>query len=180
MIGLSVYFVCAAYSVLHCVNNVVMSLSDSQFIMVFLVLHGMSAIIIYLLLLLVYLLFFVFFFSSRRRHTRCALVTGVQTCALPICVAADIFADAAAADQRKELRRKRDRFVDELNDLAWAIRVNGPKGPARHPGNANIGFTGFAAHNILAALQPHVAAATGSACTSGIPDRKSTRLNSSH
>src|SRR3546814_20427848 len=32
--------------------------------------------------LLVYL--FNFFFSSRRRHTRCALVTGVQTCALPI------------------------------------------------------------------------------------------------
>src|SRR3546814_7938122 len=34
-------------------------------------------------------LFFVpfcfFFYSSRRRHTRCALVTGVQTCALPIC-----------------------------------------------------------------------------------------------
>src|SRR3546814_17109281 len=27
---------------------------------------------------------FTFFFSSRRRHTRCALVTGVQTCALPI------------------------------------------------------------------------------------------------
>src|SRR3546814_10798569 len=27
---------------------------------------------------------YVFFFSSRRRHTRCALVTGVQTCALPI------------------------------------------------------------------------------------------------
>src|SRR3546814_8251359 len=37
-----------------------------------------------------------FFFSSRRRHTRCALVTGVQTCALPI------FAlDAAAAARRK-------------------------------------------------------------------------------
>src|SRR3546814_17100315 len=30
-----------------------------------------------------FILFF-FFFSSRRRHTRCALVTGVQTCALPI------------------------------------------------------------------------------------------------
>src|SRR3546814_1765251 len=29
-------------------------------------------------------LVFFFFFSSRRRHTRCALVTGVQTCALPI------------------------------------------------------------------------------------------------
>src|SRR3546814_9258506 len=32
----------------------------------------------------VYFLLWVFFFSSRRRHTRCALVTGVQTCALPI------------------------------------------------------------------------------------------------
>src|SRR3546814_4287716 len=30
------------------------------------------------------LLLLCFFFSSRRRHTRCALVTGVQTCALPI------------------------------------------------------------------------------------------------
>src|SRR3546814_4985390 len=34
------------------------------------------------MLLMCLLLFF--FFSSRRRHTRCALVTGVQTCALPI------------------------------------------------------------------------------------------------
>src|SRR3546814_13016319 len=31
-----------------------------------------------------------FFFSSRRRHTRCALGTGVQTCALPICPIASI------------------------------------------------------------------------------------------
>src|SRR3546814_4257851 len=30
------------------------------------------------------MLSYFFFFSSRRRHTRCALVTGVQTCALPI------------------------------------------------------------------------------------------------
>src|SRR3546814_3049541 len=37
-----------------------------------------------------------FFLSSRRRHTRCALVTGVQTCALPICrvrVTAEMAAD---------------------------------------------------------------------------------------
>src|SRR3546814_6627108 len=33
------------------------------------------------------LFYVVFFFSSRRRHTRCALVTGVQTCALPILLA---------------------------------------------------------------------------------------------
>src|SRR3546814_2177031 len=40
---------------------------------------------------------YVFFFSSRRRHTRCALVTGVQTCALPISrrqrIIADLFLD---------------------------------------------------------------------------------------
>src|SRR5881628_3658769 len=30
--------------------------------------------------------FLFFFFSSRRRHTRCQSVTGVQTCALPICI----------------------------------------------------------------------------------------------
>src|SRR3546814_2323330 len=33
-------------------------------------------------------LFCYFLFSSRRRHTRCALVTGVQTCALPILLGA--------------------------------------------------------------------------------------------
>src|SRR3546814_7116956 len=32
------------------------------------------------------MLMILFFFSSRRRHTRCALVTGVQTCALPISI----------------------------------------------------------------------------------------------
>src|SRR3546814_669231 len=34
-----------------------------------------------------FVMIFCFFFSSRRRHTRCALVTGVQTCALPILLA---------------------------------------------------------------------------------------------
>src|SRR3546814_4630918 len=37
-----------------------------------------------------------FFFSSRRRHTRCALVTGVQTCALPI------FTDAIFGENPQE------------------------------------------------------------------------------
>src|SRR3546814_1348225 len=42
---------------------------------------------IFTVLSIVYFLFLWFFFSSRRRHTRCALVTGVQTCALPISMA---------------------------------------------------------------------------------------------
>src|SRR3546814_5197729 len=40
----------------------------------------------------------IFFFSSRRRHTRCALVTGVQTCALPISPAAS-FSGRSREDQ---------------------------------------------------------------------------------
>src|SRR3546814_6220023 len=42
-----------------------------------------------------------FFFSSRRRHTRCALVTGVQTCALPICTLADNSSTRPCASGRK-------------------------------------------------------------------------------
>src|SRR3546814_1217807 len=41
---------------------------------------------------------FYFVFSSRRRHTRCALVTGVQTCALPICWRLAGFAQVLGAD----------------------------------------------------------------------------------
>ena len=96
------------------------------------------------------------------------------TAPVPLCVgmgaAADMLADEAADELRKELGRKRDRFVAGLNRLAWPITVNGPAGKVRHPGNANIRFTGFAAHDILATLQPHLAASTGSACTTGIPE----------
>src|SRR3546814_12282791 len=48
-----------------------------------------------------------FFFSSRRRHTRCALVTGVQTCALPI------FIVGAVADA------EHDRDVGTLVPQPW-------------------------------------------------------------
>src|SRR3546814_489274 len=49
----------------------------------------------YFILCIVYIRVF-FFFSSRRRHTRCALVTGVQTCALPISSAAGATSDIGA------------------------------------------------------------------------------------
>src|SRR3546814_4414860 len=56
----------------------------------------------------------VFFFSSRRRHTRCALVTGVQTCALPICLQPDrgfpgLAGRADYSGRRVARRRRRDR-----------------------------------------------------------------------
>src|SRR3546814_10414535 len=48
------------------------------------------------------MVFIVFLFSSRRRHTSCALVTGVQTCALPISILCDLRDEdqlAAAVDK---------------------------------------------------------------------------------
>src|SRR3546814_5542866 len=45
-----------------------------------------------------------FVFSSRRRHTRCALVTGVQTCALPISL---IWAEAVTSDGRFVFRAQK-------------------------------------------------------------------------
>src|SRR3546814_14617530 len=50
--------------------------------------------------------FFFFFFSSRRRHTRCALVTGVQTCALPISSVAGAAAWSSAHATRSGIRRR--------------------------------------------------------------------------
>src|SRR3546814_18036441 len=50
-----------------------------------------------LFLYLARILFVCFFFSSRRRHTRCALVTGVQTCALPISATGIAIADPLPA-----------------------------------------------------------------------------------
>jgi cysteine desulfurase len=84
--------------------------------------------------------------------------------------AADILGMAQAVTEREVLRQRRDRLVENLQMLPWPITLNGPRGIGRHPGNANLRFDGFSAHDILAALQPHVAASTGSACTSGIPE----------
>src|SRR3546814_2143449 len=61
---------------------------------------------------LITLLLWVFFFSSRRRHTRCALVTGVQTCALPIC--------SLLGAHGEDLLGRRAEEVDEL--LSPALR----------------------------------------------------------
>ena len=96
------------------------------------------------------------------------------TLPVPLCVgmgaAAEILSGQDAEGKRTALRRRRDAFVQKLKELPWPIFVNGPQSKARHPGNANIRFAGFSAHDILNVLQPHLAASTGSACTSGIPE----------
>src|SRR3546814_12009536 len=53
-----------------------------------------------------------FFFSSRRRHTRCALVTGVQTCALPI--------------YRRTVHYVESSPEDQLQPIHWTLQYAKP------------------------------------------------------
>ena len=85
-------------------------------------------------------------------------------------VAAELLSGDEAMQKRAILRQRRNRFLEKLSGLPWSIRLNGSTGESRHLGNANICFEGFFAQDILQVLQPHLAASTGSACTSGIPE----------
>src|SRR3546814_7838575 len=79
-----------------------------------------------------------FIFSSRRRHTSCALVTGVQTCALPILhqAAGDAWRDQEHRIAKRMLRgshNSNDRLtetIDELMGIFFAMpdKVDGDHG----------------------------------------------------
>src|SRR3546814_5130888 len=114
-----------------------------------------------------------FFFSSRRRHTRCALVTGVQTCALPISL--DI------ADRSPDLTQDEIEILDLiLRESLDGIRDMGDYLNRR----AEIVATPFTGDDRLinAASGDIVGLARGNTSAAFImtKDRKSTRLNSSH
>src|SRR5262249_6924832 len=91
----------------------------------------------------------------------------------PLCVgfgaASTILQGHDCLDEFARVRSLRDDLQDRLCALGSFIQVNGA-GVPRHPGNLNVRFEGYVAHDILAALQPKLAASTGSACTSGIQE----------
>ena len=84
--------------------------------------------------------------------------------------AADLVRSPDEPNERQQVAQQRDAFVKGLEASPCSIAINGPIGDWRHPGNANIRFDGFSAQDVLGALQPSVAAATGAACASGIPE----------
>lgn len=92
----------------------------------------------------------------------------------PLCVgmgaAAEYIGSPEVSKRRKELQTRKEKFLDMLMALPWGGRLYGDDVQNRHPGNISIGFQGFNAQDVLGALQPHLAASTGSACTSGIPE----------
>ena len=95
------------------------------------------------------------------------------TVPVPLCVgmgaAARLFIDPDIQQKRERLACLRNKFVSGVKELPYPIKANGPT-HQRHPGNANIRFDGFLAQDILSSVQPHLAASTGSACTSGISE----------
>ena len=84
--------------------------------------------------------------------------------------AAEIVGSDEGARDRERIACQRDRFVEVMLHEGIALEVNGPSDNRRHPGNANLRFPSCDAQDILASLQPRLAASTGSACTSGIPE----------
>lgn len=95
------------------------------------------------------------------------------TVPVPLCVGMAEAAEIVVAEghyERSRVAEQRDLFVGLLSDSGFAVGVNGPGRKWRHPGNANLRFDGFAAQDILGSVQPRLAASTGAACTSGIPE----------
>lgn len=84
--------------------------------------------------------------------------------------ASEIMDSDDAAAERERVADLRDKFLRLLEDSDFPVVINGPTRKQRHPGNANIQFPGFDAHDLLGALQPEIAASTGAACTSGTPE----------
>src|SRR3546814_10636356 len=78
-----------------------------------------------------------FFFSSRRRHTRCALVTGVQTCALPISSGTLVAATRSVCSirhPRPRSSRKRANPRLEIDGFNPSAAQNVPIRRAEHQG----------------------------------------------
>lgn len=98
---------------------------------------------------------------------------GLRPGTLPVglCVglgeAVQIFDGDAGIQERQRVREQRDRFITNLLNTGINLQTNGSSEQFDHPGNANICFPGVDAHELLGMLQPALAAATGSACTSG-------------
>src|SRR3546814_9255655 len=123
-----------------------------------------------------------FLLSSRRRHTRCALVTGVQTCALPICAYAAhcggglkrAAIEAQSARPSAQIAIVRDTERTAVNRSAARVGV----GARQHEGT-EIGLHQFGGARQVRRDCRRVAKACPCTITDA-EDRKSTRLNSSH
>ena len=95
------------------------------------------------------------------------------TMPVPLCVGMAAAGEIVLAEgdhERAQVGKLRNLFVELLTETGFTLGINGPDWRWRHPGNANLRFDGFVAQDILGSVQPSLAASTGAACTSGIPE----------
>lgn len=94
------------------------------------------------------------------------------TLPVPLCVGMGAASEllSVRTNERVQLRMKTQKLWEKINALGFEVALNGPSIDDRHPGNLNVRFAGYQAEDILGGLQPHLAASTGSACTSGTPE----------
>src|SRR3546814_8935332 len=113
----------------------------------------------------------VVFFSSRRRHTRCALVTGVQTCALPIYASLEKLSEIIPKRDRirsgLELSQRRSTLLDQRSKVDKQRQV-------KRPSNVQTGLSTSVAQDFANEVSTVLRAWRFPG------DRKRTRLNSSH
>lgn len=82
-----------------------------------------------------------------------------------------------ACELMSEERPQNATHLKRLSSIFWNLlskqwptaKINGSL-VDRHPGNLNIAFPNVDAHSLLQTLQPNVAASSGSACTTGVPE----------
>src|SRR3546814_9185209 len=125
---------------------------------------------------------FFFVFSSRRRHTRCALVTGVQTCALPISSHSVPHAIPLAVLLIIYILATKRRFVKPN----WRARTQPSESSAQGRNDENLAF-GAADQRIDSCgvagfrtdREPGSGRCFGGFASRFVGDRTSTRLNSS-
>src|SRR3546814_10285771 len=129
----------------------------------------------------------IFVFSSRRRHTRCALVTGVQTCALPIFllgghVLNDTSGLISAEAGRVDLLGGKSATLNLYPGSEFSISVTGALDATVMGALAAVENRGrLEAHGGVVYLHARLAAAIlDDAVNHSGTDRKSTHLNSRH
>src|SRR3546814_4375773 len=118
-----------------------------------------------------------FFFSSRRRHTRCALVTGVQTCALPISPIIQSMIAWAVSEGTPA------RVVDAgagSGRFLLSAAVQFPKAQLVGIEYDPMAALLLRANLTVAGLMERSTIIVDDYRVAELPDRKSTRLNSSH
>src|SRR3546814_9400220 len=119
-----------------------------------------------------------FFFSSRRRHTSCALVTGVQTCALPIYWT--ICGQTLSTALRKFETSCRSDLVSRRKLIVGNWKMNGLLGQLKEITDIDRIAAAYPAVETGICPPATMIYPASQAVSSIFIDRKSTRLKSSH